>query len=567
MITGSPLRHLSAIPILALAVACGPDTAAEADGGHDHSDGTADAGAVLRDGLGNHHHEVTTHSDSAQIFFDQGMRLAYGFNHPAAIASFRKAASFDPDCAMCYWGIAWASGPNINAALTPEGGRVAYQSIRQALEVLQASADATERERAYIEAMALRYEEDPLRERARQDTAYAAAMDLVADSWPDDPDAQVLSAEALMDLSPWDYWNEDGSPRPATDRILGRLLPVTEDHLEHAGACHFYIHAVEKEHPERAIPCAERLAGLMPGAGHVVHMPSHIYIRVGRYADAIESNQNAVHAHAMHAEPAPDAGPDGFDQGYGSHNYHFLSFAAQMAGNRALAMESARQLEARVDAEMMREPGFGALQHYLVTPLRVMVRFGMWDEILAEPSPPQDLAHPVGTWHYARGMAFARSGRLDGAAEELEQLRALLASDALDGVTVWELNSAHTLLSIAERVLTGEVDAARGDTDAAIAALTEGVAMETELTYDEPPPWHLPVRHVLGAVLLDAGRAAEAEAVYTASLDRFAENGYALRGLELSLDAQGNAAEAEAVRDRLAAAWRAADVELPGSRF
>lgn len=567
MIPRSPLRNLSTIPFLALAIACGPDSATETVLEHGHPAGTGDAEVILRDGLGNHHHEVTTHSDSAQVYFDQGMRLAYGFNHPAAVASFRKAASFDPDCAMCYWGIAWASGPNINAALTPEGALVARQSIRQALEVLQASADAGERERAYIEAMALRYEEDPLFERARQDTAYAAAMDLVADDWPDDPDAQVLAAEALMDLSPWNYWNDDGSPRPATEKILGRLLPVTEDHLEHAGACHFYIHAVEKEHPERAIPCAERLAGLMPGAGHVVHMPSHIYIRVGRYADAIESNENAVQAHAMHAEPAPDQGPDGFDQGYGSHNYHFLSFAAQMAGNRALAMESARQLEARVDPEMMREPGFGALQHYLVTPLRVMVRFGMWDEILAEPAPPGDLAYPQGTWHYARGMAFARSGRPDAAEEELGALRALLASDALDGVTVWELNSAHTLLSIAERVLTGETDAARGDTEGAVAALTEGVAMEAALTYDEPPPWHLPVRHVLGAVLLDAGRAAEAEAVYDASLDHFAENGYALRGLELCLDEQGDQMEAEAVRDRFAVAWRAADVELPGSRF
>ena len=344
---------------------------------------------------------------------------------------------------MCYWGVAWASGPNINAALTPEGGEAAHHAIQRALELADG---VTERERAYIEAMALRYEEDPMTERARQDSAYARAASTLADAYPDDPDAQVLAAEALMDLSPWDYWNEDGSPRPDTEALLGRLLPVTEDHLEHAGACHFYIHAVEKFYPERAVPCAERLAGLMPGAGHIVHMPSHIYIRVGRYADAIESNQSAVHAHGMHDEPAPDHGPDEFDQGYGSHNYHFLSFAAQMAGNRVLALETARELESRVDPEMMRAPGLGALQHYLVTPLRVMVRFGMWDEILAEPAPPEDLAYPIGTWRYARGMALARTNRPDEATAELAELRSMLAGDALEGVTVWELNSAHALL-------------------------------------------------------------------------------------------------------------------------
>ncbi len=560
------LSTLAAISCLGVAAACAPDAAedaATADHGLD-ADASAHGEVAIRDGLGTHHHGITTDSDSAQIYFDQGMRLSYAFNHPAAVASYEKATSFDPDCAMCYWGIAWAHGPNINAALTPEGGEAAHHAIYKALEL---SKGVTERERAYIQAMALRYEEDPLAGRARQDTAYARAMAEVADAYPDDPDVQVLAAEALMDLSPWDYWDTDGSPRPDTEELLARLISVTEELPEHAGACHFYVHAVEKFYPERAIQCAERLAGLMPGAGHIVHMPSHIYIRVGRYADAIVSNQRAVDAHGMHAEPAPDRGPDGFDQGYGSHNYHFLSFAAQMAGNRSLALETARELEARVDPEMMRAPGLGALQHYLVTPFRVMVRFGMWDEILAEPAPPEDLAYPRGTWAYARGIAFARTGRLDEATAELEKLRALLAGDALEGVTVWELNSAHVLLSIGERVLTGEIEAARGNTDAAVVALAEGVEMETSLTYDEPPAWHLPVRHVLGAVLLDSDRAREAEEVYSAALDRFAENGYSLRGLALCLEAQGKEAEAEDVRQRFAVAWRAADVELPGSRF
>jgi tetratricopeptide (TPR) repeat protein len=543
---------------------CSRDASDDAAADHAH-DATlpAEDGITLRDGLGSHHHAITTRSDSAQVYFDQGMRLTYAFNHPAAIASYRKATSFDPDCAMCYWGVAWASGPNINAALTAERGATAHGAIRRALEL---SETVTERERAYIQAMAKRYEEDPLTGRARQDTAYARAMGVVADSHPDDRDAQVLAAEALMMLSPWDYWTADASPRPGTDELLGRLRRVTASDPEHAGACHFYIHAVEKVYPLRAEACADRLAGLMPGAGHIVHMPSHVYIRIGRYADAIESNEGAVHAHGVQAVGAEGAAAE-FDQGYGSHNYHFLSFAAQMAGNRELALQTARELKARVDRDLMRAPGLGALQHFLVTPLRVMVRFGMWEQTLAEPDPPADLAYPRGTWHYARGMALARSGRPDEGTAELEELRAILAGDQLDDVTVWELNSARALLSVGERVLTGEIAAAQGNTDAAVAALEEGVLLEAALTYDEPPPWDLPVRDVLGAILVDAGRVAEAEAVYHAALDQFAENGYALRGLELCFEASGRSDEAAAVRERLMVAWRAADVDLPGSRF
>ena len=557
-----PFRIAAVTIVAASAVGCGPDDAEEGVTARAHADAAAPPDIGLREGLGTHGMPISTDSDSAQVYFDQGLRLSYAFNHPAAVASYRKAASFDPECAMCYWGIAWASGPNINAALTPEGGQAAFRAARRALDLADGASD---RERAYIEAMAARYEPDPMTGRERQDSAYARAAAALADAYPDDPDAQVLAAEALMDLSPWNYWNPDGSPRPDTEEILARLLPVTEADSEHAGACHFYIHAVEKAHPDLAIACAERLAGLMPGAGHIVHMPSHIYIRVGRYADAIEANEGAVHAHGMHAELAPGTGPDEFDQGYGSHNYHFLAFAAQMAGNRELALETARQLEARVDPGMMQS--VGALQHYAMTPLRVMVRFGMWDEILAEPAPPGDLAYPTGTWRFVRGMALARTGRIDEADLELAELRSILTSGALDGVDIWSLNSAGSLLAVGERVLTGEIDAARGDTDAAVGALAEGIELEDALTYDEPPPWFLPVRHILGAVLLDAGRDAEAESVYEASLRQFADNGYALRGLQLALQEQGRQADADAAGQRLAVAWRVADVELPGSRF
>jgi tetratricopeptide (TPR) repeat protein len=304
----------------------------------------------------------------------------------------------------------------------------------------------------------------------------------------------------------------------------------------------------------------------MPGAGHIVHMPGHIFIRVGRYVDVIEANRHAIHADEEYfAEGSP--GKTAYTVALHPHNFHFLSFAASMAGMRELALESARELEARVDTSLLRAPGFGALQHYLVTPLRVMVRFGMWDRILDEPAPPADLAYPMGTWRYARGVALARTGRPDAAADELRLLEALIEDPALDGVTVWDLNSARSLLRVGRQVLAGEIAVARGDLEAAIAELEEGIRLETALTYDEPPPWHLPVRHILGAVLLEADRPAEAEAVYRKSLDRFPENGWSLRGLADALAAQGKTDEAEEVRARFREAWRASDVRLTSSRF
>lgn len=523
---------------------------------------TLRAGVPLLEGLGTHHHTITTRVPVAQHYFDQGIRLVYAFNHAEAIRAFEEAERLDPSCAMCGWGIAWASGPNINAPMDSANGARAYAAIQRALKLAN---EVSDKERAYIDAMAVRYGPDPTTGRARRDSAYARAMAKVADAYPDDPDAQVLAGEAIMLLSPWDYWTEDDQPKPSTEQLLARLEPVTERYPEHAGACHFYIHAVEKAYPQRAIPCAERIAQLMPAAGHVVHMPSHIYIRVGRYADAVEANEHAVHADEAYIGDGPRG--TAYTLAYYPHNYHFLSFAATMAGQKKLALKSARRLAEEVDQTMMREPGLGALQHFLVTPLRVMVRFGLWEEILEEPAPPADLPYTQGTYRYARGMALARSGQLDAAEAEVTHLRGLIADPALDAVTVWDLNSGRSLLQIGERVLTGEIAAARGDQVAAVAALQEGVRLETKLTYDEPPPWDLPVRNFLGAVLLESGRPAEAEAVYQKELERFPDNGWTLRGLVQSHEVQRESADAEAARERLRTAWRKADVELPGSRY
>jgi tetratricopeptide (TPR) repeat protein len=515
----------------------------------------------LHDDLGDHHHLVTASPD-AQRYFDQGLRLVYGFNHPDAIRSFRVAQRLDPRCAMCSWGEALALGPNINVPMDSASGAAAYRAIRRALSLADG---VTPRERAYIAALAERYGADPVAGRKSLDTAYARAMKQLAAADPRDDDAAVLYAEAEMLLGPWDYWTGEKRSKPHGAAALAALEPVVARSPDHAGACHFYIHAVEAAFPERAVPCAERLPALMPGAGHVVHMPGHIYIRVGRYADAIERNVHALHADAPHIADMP---PDGvYRLALHPHNAHFLSFAASMIGRSQQALDAARLTRAKVDTVMMRAPGLGALQHYHMLPLLTMVRFGRWDAVLAEPEPAADLVYPRALRHYARALAFVARKDLAGAERERLALRALRADERMKAVTIWDLNGAGVLLDIADAAVTGELAASRRQWDAAIAALRKGVEIEDALTYDEPPAWHLPVRQQLGAVLLAAGRAREAEREYRLDLDRHPENGWSLLGLRESLVAQKRTTEAREVGARFAKAWATADVKTVASRF
>lgn len=509
--------------------------------------------------LGSHHHAVTA-TPLAQKYFDQGLRLVYAFNHAEAIASFQQATRLDPGCGMCWWGIAYAYGPNINVGMDSAGGVAAYQAMKRAKTLItQVSAP----EQAYIRAIEKRYAANPLTPRAPLDSAFAEAMGKVARAYPEDDDAATLWAESLMDLSPWVYWTSDRRPRAGTPEMLAALERVVERNPQHAGACHYYIHAVEAIYPKKAESCADRLAGLMPGAGHIVHMPGHIYVRVGRYADAIEANKHAIHEDESFIA---DRNPQGvYPLGYYPHNYHFLHFAALMAANHELAVSSAKDLAAKTDPALMRMPGMGAMQHYSVAPLFAHIRFEDWKSIIATPAPAADLAYPTGLWHFAQGLAHARSGKVTQAVTQLAALRKSASDPALSSMAVLSYNTGAAVLQILAFVLEGEIAAQRGDFKSAENHLRRAVELEDALVYIEPPELPVPARQHLGFVLLRGGRSADAEGVFLADLDRFPENVWSLRGLAESLEMQGRVADARGVRQRVEKALKGVGAHKHGS--
>ncbi|ARV57745.1 hypothetical protein BZZ01_03020 [Nostocales cyanobacterium HT-58-2] len=519
--------------------------------------------APLLNNLGSYHYPISTDSKLAQRFFNQGLILAYGFNHAEAARSFKEAARLDPNCAMCYWGIALVKGPNINAAMEKEAVPETVQAMQKAIEL---SKNASEKERAYIHALSKRYSSQPVENRKPLDNAYVNAMREVQKRYPDDLDAATLFAEAFMDTMPWNYWSKDGKPNPGTTELLNVLESVLKRNPNHPGANHMYIHAVEASpNPERGIPSADRLGNLVPGAGHLVHMPGHIYIRVGRYHDAVVANQRAI---AVDQDYITQCHAQGiYPLAYMPHNHHFLMAGAMMGGESEQAIQAAHHTAAMVDKKKMRETGYLTLQHYYSMPLYALTRFGKWDEILQQPAPAADLKYPNGVWHYARGMAFAAKGELKQATKELEQLQAIAADPALEKVTIWDINTTSNLIKIASEVLAGEVAAQQSNYTKAIAHLKTAVTMEDNLKYDEPATWYSPVRQLLGTVLLKANRAAEAETVYKEDLKRYPENGWSLFGLAQSLRQQSKTKEALTVQERFEQAWKYGDVKLTASRF
>ncbi len=511
--------------------------------------------------LGDHKFPVTTNSARAQLFINQGIMLTYGFNHAEATRSFREAARLDPDCAMAYWGMALVLGPNINMAMSPEAEPKAYELIQKAIALKK---NASEKEQAYIDALAVRYTSAEKPDRIVLDRAYAEAMLELHKSYPDDLDAATLYAEAVMDLRPWNYWTRDKQPYSETREVLHMLESVLERNPNHPGAIHLYIHTVEYARPELAEAGAERLRELAPGAGHLIHMPSHIFRRIGRYSEASKSNEDAIVADEDYITQCRAQGV--YPLAYYPHNIHFLWDSATMEGRSHMAIEAARKSSSAIPEGAWREVPL--LHQFLVAPLFAYIRFGQWDLILSEPRPPQDSAFWTGVWHYARGLAFTATGKPDQAAIELSILENIAVKKALDGFRVtFSRNGAKAILEIAVEVLAGELATKRGEYDNAIARLHRAILLEDNLIYNEPPDWHVPVRQSLGAVLLEAGRAAEAEATYWQDLEQNRENGWSLFGLMQSLRAQGKEEQAVVVENRFRQAWKGADVTLTASRF
>jgi tetratricopeptide (TPR) repeat protein len=525
-----------------------------------HDAPAAEGAPMLYKTLGGYSYRITTTSADAQKWFDQGLRLVYAFNHAEAQRAFREAARLDAGCAMCYWGIAITEGSNYNSPTDAEREARALAAVRLAQ---QHTPGATPLERAMIAALAKRHSDAPGAQRQALDRAYADAMRDVARQFPLDAEAGTFFADALMNLRPWNLWTPEGAPQPETPEIVTTLERVLARNPEHPGAAHLYIHAVEAStDPARGEAAADRLLKAMPGAGHLVHMPSHIYWRVGRYADAVKANTDAVKADHEYFKTAK-ASPI-YRGLYHPHNIDFIWQSAAMQGRSAEALRAARELAAAAPAEMV--SAMPDMETAPMAQLLTLARFGKWDEVLEQPAPQKEWPYATGVWHYARGLAFNAKGQAAEARSELAALEAGLGAMPPER-TVAFFFRAKNLMQLAANVLAGEIAAKAGDYATAERLLRAAVAEQDTHWFTEPPPWYFPVRQTLGAVLLQAGRSAAAEQVYREDLVRNPGNGWALFGLTQAFRAQGKTDSAQQSEIRFRKAWASADVTLTGSRF
>lgn len=512
----------------------------------------------LYDNLGTLHHPITTNSIGAQQYFDQGLRLVYAFHHEEAILAFEAAARLDPTAAMAYWGVALALGPTINTALDKAAERRAWDAVQKAKSY---STRVSVSERAYIEAIGKRYGLHS-RQRPALDKAYAEAMRGVWRQFPDDPDAGVLFAEAMMDLRPWDLWTAGGQARPGTEEIVSTLESVLARFPSHPGACHYYIHSVEASlRPERALDCAERLPDLMPGAGHIVHMPAQIYMRLGRYHDATERNVQAVQVDETYLDGNVPRGD--YAGTYYTHNLHFLWASLLMEGRKTEALKVAQQMKSAITEQKAHKDKWK--EFYLPAPWWTMIRFGQWEILLRELPPPKTSRLQQAVWRLGRGMALSASGRLPGAEGEHVVLAGLAKRLGRDRTA--EEKTERALVKIAERLLAGDIALHHNKLEEAITSFSEAVQLEDALPYSESPLWPIPLRHYLGATLLKASQFSRAESVYRADLGKNPLNGWAYYGLLQSLRAQQKGREAMRIEAQFKRAWAHADVTLTSSRF
>lgn len=503
---------------------------------------------------------VTTESAEAQRRFDQGIQLLYGYNHDEAIRSFESAARIDPGCAMAWWGSAYARGLHINnPEMSEEQSRLAHEAAQKAISALD---DESPVERALIESVAQRYAWPVPEDRSPLDEAYADAMENTWHQFSDDPDVGALFAESLMNLQPWDLWTAEGAPKGRVLEILGVLERTMAGTPNHPGANHFYIHSIEASPwPERGTEAAERLVALVPGSGHLVHMPSHIFIRTGRYAESADANERAIDADEAYFEIAPE--PEFYNL-YFLHNVHFLAYAAMMEGRYQTAIDAARKIEEQIPASFL-EKYVTIADGFMPTALHVMIRFGKWNEILNEPEPPAARLFSRAERHFARSVALSALGRTEEGRHELELLDEVAAG--MNDEWLMGNNTARDVLAVARTMAAGELAFREGDPDTAFELLREAVAMEEALRYDEPPGWMQPIRHALGALLLADGRHAEAIEVYQADLVRHPNNAWSLLGLQQALGLDGRTDEADALAARVDQAWSRADVKPVASCY
>ena len=505
---------------------------------------------ALMSGLGSLHHPVTTSNPEAQKFFDQGLRLIFAFNHAEAASSFHRAAELDPNMAMAYWGIAEAVGPNYNDPADPERFKQAHEAIQKATGL---SANAAPNERAYIAALAKRFPADPNADRQQAAEQYRDAMRDLTREFPDDLDAATLFAEAGMNLHPWGLWRHDGAPEAGTEEIVATLESVLKRDPNHMGAIHYYIHAVEaSRNPDRALAAANRLAALAPAAGHLVHMPGHIYIRTGDFDAAVKTNLLASAADRAYIQATGEQGL--YPAMYYSHNLHFIAMCASMSGDYAEAHKAAAMLAAHVEP-MVKD--MAPLEAFMTVPLSVEVRFQKWDQVLKFPQPPASMNTTTIFWHYARGMALAGTGKTTEAEAEYKIVADAEAHTPPGLIFAMPINN-HTkdVLTIAENVLGAKIAMARHDTAAALPMLRQAVQVQDSLNYDEPPDWFFPVRESLGAALLISGKPKEAEKVFREDLDRNPRNPRSLFGLREALKAQNRDYDAQFVDREFQSAWK-----------
>jgi tetratricopeptide (TPR) repeat protein len=519
--------------------------------------------APLFSGLDGIHFPVSTKNPEAQKYFDQGMMLSFAFNHAEAGRSFYEAARQDSTCAMCWWGFAYVLGPNYNGGMEINNFSRAYDAIQKAKSL---SASCSEKEQYMIEALTHRYSNDTAIARPVLDSSYSAAMRKVYNKYSDDVTVATLFAESLMDLHPWNLYTKDGTIQPWTPEILSVLEKCLQIEPRHAGVNHFYIHATEmSQHAETALASADLLRDLVPGAGHLVHMPSHTYIRIGKYHDGVVANQKAVLVDSLYVEACHAQGV--YPLAYYPHNYHFISACATLSGESKIAMTGANATSSHSHKKLLRDPAWATLQHYYSIPWFVEVKLGLWNEILSSDQPEKDLKYPSVIWHYAQGMARLSQKNMQDAKKHLAEMKAIMTDTSIKDLTIWGINSVFDICIIASETLEGEIYAKEKNYSAAISHLQEAVKKEDALNYDEPPDWFFSIRHHLGAVLMDAGKFKEAIKVYEEDLKTFRDNGWALKGLMNAHEKLGDKRKYDETKTLFDKAWKHADIKITSSRI